>query len=133
MRAGAVPADEREVMRLKHLGFFLAEELVNTFSGHTVLLNVEGQVENGAGAARALARKRHDEGHAGQPAFVPVESWARLTERERARLLGEPPRTGGNYQSKHDLAAAVIEKNERIARLEAELAAAQAKPAERRP
>lgn len=122
-----VPSDPKEAQRLQHKGFSLVEKLVNTSNGYEVLIPIEGQIENGQGIARALSQKRTDAGHEGEAAFVSPDVWRRFSEAERKKMLREPRQIEDSYAKPADLLAKVIERDDEIKKLRAEIEAIKAK------
>lgn len=112
-----VPSDPKAVMALQSAGYGRYELLVDTTLGTELPISIEGQNSSGQGVERCLAKKRRDEGHVGQPAFMLPEQWKRLSAEERAAF--KP--AGRSHGKQADLEAQVQAQADRIRELESKL------------
>lgn len=113
---------DRQKVSLQKRGFYEVAQLVHTGTGGTRLISVEGQVESGNGAARALSQVRPD----GHPAFMRPAEWERLPEADRAAMVDAPKAPDHSYDTSGSLVAKVLERDDEIRKLNARLAELEA-------
>jgi hypothetical protein len=102
-----VPSTVAEIQKFRSAGYYLAEKMVDTITGHVLPMSAENSVNSGRGVLQAMSLVRTDPGNEDEPAFVTKEIWDKYSDERKKKLVVK--RVGANRPVAKNAALAAVE------------------------